>query len=99
MNIFIVQGSVIGLIGTLLGLAGGILLALNVTAVVNAIQHWFHVQLIPSSVYFVSYLPSKIIFSDVIEVCGIAFILSILATFYPSLIAFRTQPAEALRYE
>lgn len=99
MNTFIVQGALIGLIGTIAGLIGGILLALNITAIVNGIQHLFHVQLISESVYFVNYLPSKIMLTDVLEVCAIAFGLSILATIYPALTAFRTQPAEVLRYE
>ncbi len=99
MNTFIVQGALIGLTGTLCGMAGGILLALNVTAIVNGIQKVFHLQLISESVYFVNYLPSKIMFSDIWQVCVIAFGLCVLATIYPALIAFRTQPAEVLRYE
>lgn len=99
MSTFIVQGALIGLMGTLLGLLGGILLSLNVTAIANGIQQLFKVQLISESVYFVNYLPSHIQFSDVWQVCAIAFGLSVLATIYPALIAFRTQPAEVLRYE
>lgn len=99
MATFIVQGAIIGLVGTVCGLIGGVLLALNVTAIVNAIQHIFHVQLISESVYFVNFLPSKIMFTDVAQVCAVAFGLSVLATIYPALIAFRTQPAEVLRYE
>ncbi len=99
MSTFIVQGALIGLMGTLLGLLGGILLSLNVTAIANGIQQLFKVQLISESVYFVNYLPSHIQFSDVWQVCAIAFSLSVLATIYPALIAFRTQPAEVLRYE
>jgi len=99
MNTFIVQGALIGLVGTIIGLIGGILLALNITGIVNAIQHAFHVQLISESVYFVNYLPSKLMFKDVVKVCIIAFGLSVLATIYPALLAFRTQPAEVLRYE
>ena len=99
MNTFIVQGALIGLAGTLCGMVGGLLLALNVTAIVNGIQKVFHLQLISESVYFVNYLPSKIMFSDIWQVCVIAFGLSVLATIYPALIAFRTQPAVVLRYE
>lgn len=99
MNIFIVQGFLVGLIGTLLGLAGGLLLASNVTAVVNFIQKTFGLHLLSSSVYFVDFLPSKIEASDVIHICIIAFVLSLLATLYPAWRASRTQPAEALRYE
>ncbi len=99
MNTFIVQGALIGFMGTFLGLLGGILLAVNITAIVDFIQRIFHVQLISESVYFVNFLPSKIMPADLIKVCATAFGLSILATIYPALVAFRTQPAEVLRYE
>ena len=99
LNTFIIQGAVIGLIGTLLGLVGGLLLASHVTALVAWVQSTFHVQLISASVYFVDFLPSKIQASDVLYVCALSFILSLLATIYPAWVAFKTQPAEALRYE
>ncbi|MFT3741068.1 MAG: lipoprotein-releasing ABC transporter permease subunit [Gammaproteobacteria bacterium] len=99
MGTFVVQGFVLGLVGTLLGLIGGVLLALNVSRVVNFIQELFHVQFISSSVYFINYLPSRLEWSDVWQICGIALILSLLATLYPAWVASRTQPAEALRYE
>jgi len=96
---FVVQGFVIGLVGTLLGLVGGVLLAYNVTAVVTFIQNIFHVNLISSSIYFVNYLPSRPLWSDIWQICTIALVLSLLATLYPAWMASRTQPAEALRYE
>ena len=99
MAIFIVQGAVIGVIGTLLGIIGGIALALNVTQLVNGIEHIFHVQFISSNVYIVDYLPSYLLWSDVIEISGAALILSLLATIYPAWRASRTEPVEALRYE
>lgn len=99
MRIFMVQGGAIGLIGTFLGLVGGILLALNVTRLVNALQSLLHVQLFSSSVYFLDYLPSEISFKDVLQVCFTALVLSLLATLYPAWKASRIQPAEALRYE
>lgn len=99
MNTFIIQGALVGLLGTVCGLIGGIVLAWNITAMVNGIQHLFHVQLIAESVYFVNFLPAKIMWRDVVEVCLLAFGLSVLATIYPALMAFRTQPAEVLRYE
>lgn len=99
MGAFMVQGAVLGLLGTICGLIAGLLLASNITALVNGIQHLFHVQLISESVYFVNFLPSKIMLRDVLEVCVVAFGLSVLATIYPALLAFRTQPAEVLRYE
>ena len=99
MSIFIIQGAVIGLVGTFLGMIGGVILALNATAIVNGIQQLFHVQFIQSSVYFVDFLPSRLELSDVVNVSLIAVALSLVATIYPAVIAFRTQPAEALRYE
>lgn len=99
MATFVVQGALIGFFGTLCGLIGGLLLSYYITSLVNLIQHVFSIQLISESIYFVNYLPSKILWSDVIEVCAISFGLSILATIYPALLAFHTQPAEVLRYE
>jgi lipoprotein-releasing system permease protein len=99
MRTIMIQGAVIGMIGTLLGLGLGVLLASHVTAITNAVQDYFGVQLLDSSVFFLDYLPSKIEILDVVRVCGIAFGLSVIATLYPAWIAFRTQPAEALRYE
>ncbi|MCX7120972.1 MAG: lipoprotein-releasing ABC transporter permease subunit [Gammaproteobacteria bacterium] len=99
MMAFIVQGAVIGLMGTALGLILGLLLASNITAIANEIQHLFHVQFVRSDVYFINFVPSAIKISDVIEVCLASFGFSLLATIYPAIIAFRTEPAEALRYE
>ncbi len=99
LSIFVIQGAVVGLIGTILGVIGGVILALNATAIANGIQSLFHVQLIKSSVFFVDYLPSQLQWMDVVNVSIIAFVLSLVATLYPAFMAFRTQPAEALRYE
>lgn len=99
MSIFIVQGATIGVIGTLLGIIGGIALALNVTSIVDWIQHVFHVQFLSSSVYFVDYLPSELQAPDVVRVSLAALILSLLATIYPAWRASKTEPVEALRYE
>ncbi len=99
MITFIIQGCIIGFVGTLLGLAGGLLLANNVTPIVNGIQTLFHIQLISSNVYFVDFLPSKIILSDVVVICFAAFTMCLIATLYPAWRAARTHPAEALRYE
>lgn len=99
LRTILVQGATIGLVGTLLGLLGGLLLAANATAIVDTVQNIFHVQFINASVFFVNYLPSRIELSDVVLVCSLSFGLSLLATVYPAWVAFRTQPAEALRYE
>lgn len=99
MAIFMVQGCMVGIVGTVLGLIGGIILALNAPAIVSGIQNLFHVQFISSSVWLIDYLPSKLQWSDVWHVCIIALLLSLIATLYPAWQAARTQPAEALRYE
>lgn len=99
LKTFMVQGFLVGLIGTFLGLVFGLLLAHYATAIVNAYQHIFHVQLLQASVLFVDFLPSKIQSSDVIVVCLISILLSLIASLYPAWLAFRTEPAEALRYE
>lgn len=99
MMTFVVQGAVIGFLGTLLGLIGGLLLASHVTSIANELQKLFHVQFVRSDVYFINFLPSKIQWGDVIEVCLASMGFSLLATIYPAILAFKTQPAEALRYE
>jgi len=97
--IFIVQGMLVGAIGTLLGLISGVLLASNATTIVNHMQSFFNVHILSSSVYFVDYLPSKILLKDLLEVCAIALLMSFIATIYPAWRASRTVIAEALHYE
>ena len=99
MQIFIVQGAVIGVIGTLLGVAVGVLLALNVDVVVPAIERAFSFQILSSEVYYISELPSDLHWRDVITVAAVSLVLAFLATIYPSWRAARVNPAEALRYE
>lgn len=100
LSIFMVQGCVIGFSGTLLGLIGGIALASQASNLLSFIEHFFHVQILASNVYFfVDKLPSKIEIADIIHICIAALGMSLLATLYPALKAARTLPAEALRYE
>jgi lipoprotein-releasing system permease protein len=99
MAIFMVQGLTIGLFGTLLGVIGGILLALNVTTVVSGLESLLGVKFISAQVYFVDYLPSQLQVNDVLWIAGAAVVLSFLATLYPAWRAAKTNPAEALRYE
>jgi lipoprotein-releasing system permease protein len=97
--IFIVQGMMVGIVGTFLGLMGGLLLAENATAIVNALQSFFHIKVLSSSIYFVDYLPSKVLFSDLWQVCAVALLMSFIATIYPAWRASKTVIAEALHYE
>ena len=99
LQIFIIQGTVIGVFGTLLGVGGGVALALNVETLVPAIESLFHVHFLAPDVYYISDLPSELHWSDVWVMSGVAMTLSLLATIYPAWRAARTQPAEALRYE
>lgn len=99
MTIFMVQGICIGLMGVGLGLIGGILLALNATEIVSWLQNTLQVSWLSSNVYFVDFLPSRLSWHDVSQVCGMALGLSFIATLYPAWQASRVQPAEALRYE
>jgi lipoprotein-releasing system permease protein len=99
MKIFIVQGIVIGLIGTLLGVTSGVLIALNIETIVPFIEHLFGIQFFSKDVYLISELPSDLHDGDVLTVAYFSFLISLLATLYPSWRASRTQPAAALRYE
>jgi lipoprotein-releasing system permease protein len=99
MGIFMVQGTVIGAIGTLIGAVLGILAALNVSQLVSWIERFSGQQVMSSDVYFINNLPSELLVSDVVLICGAAFTLSFLATVYPSWRAAKIQPADALRYE
>ena len=94
-----IQGALVGTIGTLLGVAGGLALAFNIDTVVPFIERVFGVQFLDKSVYYISELPSQVQQADVLLVAGIAFALTLLATLYPSWRAARINPAEALRYE
>ncbi|PSS59131.1 lipoprotein-releasing ABC transporter permease subunit [Pseudomonas sp. BBP2017] len=99
MAIFMVQGTVIGVVGTLIGGVLGIAAALNVSAAIAGLERLIGHKFLNADVYFIDYLPSQVMAEDVWMVCGAALVLSFLATLYPAWRAARTQPAEALRYE
>lgn len=99
MQIFMIQGALIGVIGTVVGAFFGILIALNIDVIVPFIENLFHVQFLAKDVYYISDLPSQLIWSDVITIVLMSFVLSLLATIYPSWKAAKINPAEALRYE
>jgi lipoprotein-releasing system permease protein len=99
MVIFIVQGALIGVIGTILGVGGGLVLANNLDVIVPFIERLLGMRFINSEIYFISRLPSDPRASDIVPITVISLVLSLLATLYPSWRASRTRPAEALRYD
>jgi lipoprotein-releasing system permease protein len=99
MQVFIVQGALIGLIGLGVGVVGGVVLALNVDVVVPFIERVFHIQFLDKSVYYITDLPSDLQWGDVGVITVVSFLLTLVATLYPSFRASRVNPAEALRYE
>lgn len=99
MKIFIVQGTFIGVAGTILGVTGGMLLAYNVGDVVAFIEWIFSVEFLSNEIYYISKIPSDPQTGDIVTVAVVSFVLSLLATIYPSYRASKVNPAEALRYE
>lgn len=99
MGIFIVQGLTIGLIGIVVGVALGIGLALTVSDIIAGFEALTGIQFLDPNVYFISYLPSQLLWSDVAAIVAAAFGLSFLSTLYPAWRAARVKPAEVLRYE
>ncbi|CAH1905341.1 Lipoprotein-releasing system transmembrane protein LolC [Candidatus Nitrotoga sp. HW29] len=99
MKIFIVQGALIGLIGSIFGVGGGVLLSLNIDTVVPFIERLLGMHFLSKEVYFINELPSDLQRDDVLVVACFSFLISLFATLYPSWRASKTQPAEALRYE
>lgn len=99
MAIFMVQGAMVGVIGTLAGLALGLGIALNIDVIVPAIEHAFNASFLPKDIYLISKMPSEPQSSDIAPIAVISLILSFVATIYPSWRASRVNPAEALRYE
>ncbi len=99
MWVFMVQGTLIGLIGTLLGLVSGVIVASHVDVIVPALEHFFKTQFLPRGVYPITDLPSEMKQSDIVKIALLSFTLSVIATLYPALRASKTRPAAALRYE
>lgn len=99
MRIFMVQGTVIGILGTCLGTLLGVLLALNIAGIIAWVEETFAIQFLDPNVYFISTFPSDLQWNDVGIITSTALIISFLATIYPAWRAAKTDPAEALRYE
>ncbi|WP_026075751.1 lipoprotein-releasing ABC transporter permease subunit [Noviherbaspirillum massiliense] len=99
LKIFMIQGALVGLLGTAIGVALGVLVALNIDVIVPFIEHLFGVQFLSKDIYLITALPSDLRWPDVWTIGGVAVILAFLATLYPSWRAAGVRPAEALRYE
>ena len=99
MSIFASQGTFIGLIGTLLGVLLALLVTSQLDNVVSLLERWFDIDLLSADVYFLSELPTQLRAIEIAEICLLALVLAVAATFYPALSAARQPPAEALRYE
>ena len=99
MKIFMIQGALVGLLGTAVGIGLGVLIALNVDVIVPFIERLLGMQFLPKDIYLISTLPSDLRWSDVWTIGSVAVVLAFVATLYPSWWAARVKPAEALRYE
>lgn len=97
--VFMVQGTMIGFVGTAFGVAAGVSVASYIDVIVPALESFFHTQFLPTGVYPITELPADMKLSDVIRIAVLSFSLSVLATIYPALKASATRPAEALSYE
>ncbi len=99
MGVFMVSGTLIGLIGTSIGTILGIVFALNINSIIQVLEGWFNTEFLSKEVYYITEISADLQTADVLTIVGIAFGLSILATLYPAWRASRVEPAEALRYE
>ena len=99
LRIFVTQGSIIGVIGTALGVLIGSVLAVNLESVVAFLEATFGIKFLAADVYFISDLPAELRLDDVLRIAGIALLLSLVASVYPAWMAARMAPAEVLRYE
>jgi lipoprotein-releasing system permease protein len=99
MTVFMIQGTLIGLVGVVTGGVTGVLTAINVETLVPAIESLLGIEFFPSSIYVITDFPAEMRWPDVYRIVGVAFVLSVLATIYPAIRASRTEPAEALHHE
>ena len=99
LRIFIIQGSIIGVLGTLAGLLIGVIFTLNLESIVGLVESAFGIKFLAADVYFISDLPAELRIADIVRIASIALILALISTIYPAWVAAKTSPAEALRYD
>ena len=99
MRIFMTQGTIVGVAGTLAGVALGMLLASNLESIIGFLEAAFGIKFLAADVYFISDLPSEVRYGDVAQIAIIALLLALVSTLYPAWVAAKTAPAEALRYD
>jgi lipoprotein-releasing system permease protein len=99
LKIFITQGSIVGISGTLAGAGLGVLLSLNLESIIGFFESSLGIKFLAADVYFISDLPSDLQYGDVVLVAAIALALALISTIYPAWVAAKTAPAEALRYD
>jgi lipoprotein-releasing system permease protein len=99
MGVFMVQGAMVGVVGTLSGLGLGLLVAFNIDVIVPALERLLNASFLPRDIYLISRMPSDPLAADIVPIAVISLVLAFLATLYPSWRASRVNPAEALRYE
>ena len=99
LRIFVTQGSIVGILGTIAGVVLGMLMALNLEVIVGFFESALDIKFLAADVYFISDLPSELRYADVVRIAGIALALALASTLYPAWVAARTAPAEALRYD
>lgn len=99
MTVFMVQGLIVGIVGTALGLCFGVLIAHNIDVIVPFLEQTFGFQALPGDIYYINALPSELRMADVIRIGSLSVVFAVIATVYPAMRAAATQPAQALRYE
>ncbi|WP_154223743.1 lipoprotein-releasing ABC transporter permease subunit [Marinicella rhabdoformis] len=99
MMVFMISGTLIGLVGTLLGLVAGVIVSLNISSIIEAIEGWFNTEFLSKDIYYITELSADLQQNDVVMIAGIAFVMSVLSTLYPAWRAAKIHPAEALRHE